>query len=98
MAWSHVLFREFAAGAEEELVHLLDEELLGFLGTGLEAVLVEEHLLALHPFAPGLGGDVLVDLLTEVGVEGGFVETFHFGFVLCAEDHVCHWGESSFSC
>jgi hypothetical protein len=92
MRWRDVFFGEFAAGAEEELVHLLDEELLGFFGPGLEAVLVEEHLLALDPFAPGFLGDVLVDLLAEVGVEGRFVEAFHFGFVFGAENHVRHCG------
>ena len=73
MGWGYVLFRQLAARAEEELVHLLDEELLCFAGPGLETVFVEQHFLALDPFSPGFFGDVFVDLLTEVGVERRFV-------------------------
>ena len=35
------------------------EELLGFLGPGLQAVLVEEYVLALDPLAPSLGETLL---------------------------------------
>jgi hypothetical protein len=82
------------AFAEKEAVHLLDEELLGFARPGLQTVLVEEHLLALDPFAPRLFRDVVVDLVAEVGVERGLVEAFHFGLVLAAEHHVWHLGGS----
>jgi len=86
----YVFLGQFAAGAEEELVHLLDEEFLGLAGPGLQAVLVQQHLLALDPLVPGLLRDVFVDLLAEIGVEGRLRQTFHLSFVLGAENHVCH--------
>src|SRR5665213_3426812 len=52
--------------AEEEFVHLLDQKLLRLACPGLQTVLIQQHLLALHPLAPGLFGDVFVDLLAEV--------------------------------
>jgi hypothetical protein len=86
----YIFLRKLAAAAEEEVIHLFDEELLGFAGPGLEAVLVEEHLLALHPLVPGFLADILVDFLSEVRVERWLVETLHFSFVSCAENHVRH--------
>ncbi len=83
----------FALG-EEEAVHLLDEEFLGFACPGLKAVFVEEHFLAFDPFAPGFFADVVVDFVAEVGVEGRLIEAFEFGFVLAAEHHVSHFGGS----
>src|SRR6266851_2059318 len=87
----YVFLGQGAAFAEEEVVHLLHEELLGFAGPGLEAVFIQKHLLALYPLAPGLFADVFEDLLAEIGVEGGFVQAFHLGFVLCAEHHMRHF-------
>uniref|UniRef100_E6QNC6 Uncharacterized protein n=1 Tax=mine drainage metagenome TaxID=410659 RepID=E6QNC6_9ZZZZ len=78
------------AVAEEELFHLFDEEGLRLWGPGLEAVFVEQHLLALDPLVPSLAGDAFVDFLTEFRVEGRFVEALHLLFVARAKDHMCH--------
>src|SRR5258708_6059164 len=51
--------------AEEEILHLFEQELLRFLSAQVEAVLVHDHLHVLHPHLPGLFGDVLVDALAE---------------------------------
>jgi len=42
------------AFAKEVLVHLLDEELLGFTVAEVEPVFVHDHLHAVHPHLPGL--------------------------------------------
>src|SRR5271157_4442683 len=78
--------------AEKELLHLLDQELLRLRGPGLETVLVEQHLLPVHPLGPGRLGDVLEDLLTELRVEGRFVQALHLLLVANAKYHVCHDG------
>ena len=72
----NVFLGDGAAFAEEELFHLIYKKLLGFLGPGLQAVFVQEHFLAFNPLAPGLLADVLIDFLTEIGVEGGLVQAF----------------------
>src|ERR1017187_2637406 len=72
--------------AKEETVHLLDEELLGFPGAEVQAVLVHEHLHAVHPHLPGFLGNVVVDLLPErMAVERHFVEALHFALELHTE-------------
>src|ERR1039458_5669024 len=74
-----VIRREGRAFAKEVLVHLLDEELLGFLVAEVEAVLVHDHLQAVYPHLPGFLGNVVVDLLPQrMAVEGHFIEAFHF--------------------
>jgi hypothetical protein len=71
MGGRHILLgqRTAFALAEEEAVHLLHQKILRLARPGLQAILVEQHLLPLHPLAPGLLGDVLVYLLAEAGVE-----------------------------
>ena len=54
------LLRQRRAFAKEELLHLLDQELLRLRGPGLQAVLVQQHLLPVHPLAPRRLRDVLV--------------------------------------
>src|SRR5690606_13465285 len=51
---------------EEEVLHLPRDELLCLLLPGHQPVLVEDHLLALLPHLPGLGGHVLIDALSEL--------------------------------
>src|ERR1039457_1787989 len=76
--------------AEEELLHLFDEEILCLRSPGLEAVFIEEHLLPLYPFGPSRLGNALVNLLTEFGVERRLVEAFHLFLVFYAKYHMCH--------
>src|SRR5579863_5254607 len=85
-----VLGGQGGAFAEKELLHLLHQELLRLRRPGLEAIFVEQHLLPLDPLAPGGFGDVLEDLLTELGVERGLVEALHLLFVANAKYGVCH--------
>jgi hypothetical protein len=81
---------EGGAGAEEEFLHLFNEEFLGLRGPGLEAVFVEQHFLALEPLLPAFAGDGVKDFCAEVGVEGRFVEAFHLLLVAAIHDHVRH--------
>jgi len=55
--------------AEEELFHLFDDDFLVLLAGGVEAIFVEQHLAMLHPLAPRLLRDVVVDFFSEVAVE-----------------------------
>src|SRR5581483_7367381 len=82
-----VLAGQRGSGAEEELLHLLDKELLRLGRPGLQTVLVQQHLLAFHPLVPRCFGDVLVDLLAKLGVEGWLVETLHLFLVANAKNH-----------
>src|SRR5271170_4039496 len=90
MAGWDVFLGQVGPFAEEVLGHLFDEELLRLRGPGLEAVFVEEHLLMLQPFGPGFSGDVLVNLLAKVAVEGRLFEAFHFLLITGAKDGMRH--------
>src|SRR5579863_5945343 len=65
----HILLGQRRTLAKEELFHLLHEELLGLWRPGLQAILVQQHLLAVHPLAPCSLRHVLKDLLAELRVE-----------------------------
>jgi hypothetical protein len=86
----HVLAGKRRSGAEEELLHLLHQELLRLRRPRLQAIFVQQHLLPLHPLAPRCLGDVLVNLLAELGIEGGLVQSLHLFLVAYAKNHVRH--------
>src|ERR1017187_7379023 len=91
-ARGHALLRQRAAFAlaEEEAVHLLHQKILCLPRPRLQPVLIQQHLLPLHPLAPRLLRHVLVDLLAEVGVERRFVQPLQLSLVLGAKNHVRH--------
>src|ERR1700729_800392 len=86
----NVVSRQRRPGAEEEILHLLHKELLRLRQPGLEAVPVQQHLLAAEPLVPWSLGHVLIDLLAKLRVEGRLVEGFHFLLVANAKNHVRH--------
>src|SRR5215469_2403928 len=90
----HVLARQCRSGTEEELLHLLHQELLRLRRPWLQPVLVQQHLLALHPLAPRGFRHVLVNLLPELRVERRLVQAFHLALVANAKNHVRHAAKS----
>src|SRR5215213_167195 len=62
----HEPWRQRRALAEEEVFHVLRDELLRFLLPRHQAVLVEDHLHSLLPHLPGVERDVLVDSLPQL--------------------------------
>lgn len=93
-----VFLREGRAFAEEELLHLLNEELLGLGSPRLKPVFVEEHFLVVDPLAPRRLGDILVDFLSEFRVERGLVEALHLLFVTNTKYCMRHFPAPSFHC
>ena len=67
----YIFLRQCGAFAEEILCHLLYKELLCLRRPGLETVFIEQHFLVLEPLAPGLLRNVVINLVTEVAIEGG---------------------------
>ena len=65
---------EGGAFPEEKLLHVLLHQFLRLLLPGHQPVLVEDHLHAILPELPGLGGHVLVDALPQLSRPGGAVE------------------------
>src|ERR1044071_4752234 len=61
--------------AEEEVFHVLGDQILRFLLPGHQPVLVEDHLHAILPELPRLRGDVLVDPLAELAGPWRCIET-----------------------
>src|SRR5688500_10431993 len=57
------------AGAEQELVGLLVQELLGLGVAHVQAVVVDEHGLLLEPLLPADVADAVLDALAQVVVE-----------------------------
>src|SRR5664279_1743027 len=80
----YVFLGLLATRTEEKLIHLFDEEALSFLGPGLQTVFVQQHLLVIHPLAPRLFGDVVVNLLAKIVIEGQLVEALHLLLILRA--------------
>src|SRR5262245_51968787 len=66
----HVPGRQRGAFAEEEVLHVLGDEILRFLLPGHEPVLVQDHLHALFPEFPRVLGHVFEDALTELARPG----------------------------
>src|SRR5579859_805270 len=79
--------RERGALAEEELFHVLRDELLRFFLPGHQAVLVEDHLHPILPELPRLRGDVVVHPLTELTGPRQRVEAGQLLLKFLTEDH-----------
>src|SRR5512137_933162 len=62
----HVIRRQLRALAEEELLRLLEEDLVGAGVSRGQPVLVHDHLEVLEPHLPGFLGDGVVDALAEI--------------------------------
>src|SRR5574341_1093113 len=67
--WRDVAGGQGGALAEEEIFHVLDDDLLRLFVGGVEAVLVEDHLAVLLPELAGLERNVVEDALAEGAVE-----------------------------
>ena len=76
------------AFAEEELLHLLHDDFLILLAGGVQAIFVEQHFAVLHPLAPRLLRDMVIDLFPQFAVEWRLGKTRQFLFQFCAEDFV----------
>src|SRR5215203_6674003 len=81
----HEPWRQRRALAEEEVFHVLRDELLRFLLPRHQAVLIEDHLHPLLPHLPGLEGDVLVDSLPQLTWPRRAVQSGEFLLELPAE-------------
>ena len=77
--------RQRRAFAEEEVLHVLRDQLLGLFLPGHQPVLVEDHLHALFPELPGLGRDVLEDPLAQLAGPGRCLQAGQFLLELHAE-------------
>jgi len=83
----HVAFGRFGAFAEQELFHLLLDELPVARVDRAQAVFIDQHGLVRHPFLPGLLGDGVEYSLAEfarVSLEG---QTRKFLFEEGTVDH-----------
>src|SRR4030095_7300781 len=78
--------RQRRAFTEEEVFHVLGDEVLRLFLPRHEAVLVEDHLHPILPELPGLGGDVLVDPVAEIARPRRRVEPGQGFLELDAED------------
>src|SRR5690349_16688209 len=84
--------------AEEELLHLLLDDLLGFPRGRAQTVFIDDHLQVLEPHVPGLLGDVLIDALSELAAPRRLVEPRQLFLELHTFHHVlCHKGASASS-
>src|SRR4051794_9228655 len=88
--WWNELFGKLRAGAEEILLHLLHQELLGFGLPGLEPVFIQQHLGVFSPHAPSLGADVFINFLSQFSIEGGLIEAGEFTAEFDALYHTRH--------
>ena len=86
----YVIRRKLRALAEEELLRLLEEDLVGLRVARGKAVLVQDHLEVLEPHLPGLLGDGVEDALTELVREGLERHARQFLPELLAVDRACH--------
>src|SRR5919206_2589027 len=62
------------AAAEEEGFHVVEEEALRVLVHEVEAVVVDDHVLAREPLLPALLADFRPDALPDLVREGGVAE------------------------
>jgi hypothetical protein len=83
-------FGQLRSRAKEILLHLLDQKLLRLGFPRLQAVFIQQHLGVLGPHLPGLSAHVFIDLLSQFGVERGFIQAGKFASKLCAFDHSRH--------
>src|SRR5215813_11764624 len=63
LRWWDVLFGQLRPGAEEILLHLLHQKLLGLGLPRLQAIFVQQHLGVFGPHPPGFGAYGLIDFL-----------------------------------
>src|SRR6266550_7202873 len=89
--WDVFLGRDRSV-AEEELLHVADNDFLVFAAGRVEAVLVKYHLAEFRPLVPGFLRHAVIDLLAEFGVKGRLVEAGQLLFQLYAKNFVRHIG------
>src|ERR1700722_6883864 len=78
------------AFSKEILLHLLHDRFLIFAAGRVQAIFVEQHFAELDPAIPRLLGNVVINFLAKIGVEGRFIEAGELLFQLHAENCVCH--------
>jgi hypothetical protein len=88
--WRNIFLWKLRALAEKILLHLLNQELLGFRPPGLQAVFIQEHFGVLGPHTPRFSADVVINLLSEWGIKGRFIQARQFPAKLCAFHHSGH--------
>ncbi len=88
MRWRNVLCGRRRAFAEEELLHLFHDYFLILLAGRIQTVFVEQHLAVLCPLAPGLLGNLVVNLLTQFRIERRLFQPRQFLFQFGAENFV----------
>src|SRR5260370_30623393 len=90
VARRNILLRQRSTFAKEKLVHLLHQKLLRLPRPRLQTILIQQHLLPLHPLAPRLLRNILVDLLPKVRIERRFLPPVHLSLESRAENHLLH--------
>src|SRR3954470_23043356 len=86
-----VVRRELRAFAEEELLHVMHDDLLRLLVRWVEAVFVDDHLGVLAPQPPRFLRDGLVDAVAQLAIERRLVEPGQLLAQLDAFHHaLCH--------
>src|SRR5687767_10319237 len=73
---SHVVSGLRGALTPEELLQLGHPDALPLLARDVQAVLVDQHLRVFEPLPPGGLGDGVEDLLSELTLERGLLQTF----------------------
>src|SRR5262249_41692482 len=81
---------ELRAFAEEELLCLVEQDLVGLLRAARQPVLVHDHLEVLQPHLPRILRNALVDALAELVVPGLELQARKFLPELCTIDHPRH--------
>ena len=88
LRWRNVFGGTRGSFAEEKLLHLLHDDFLILLARRVQAIFVQQYFAVFHPLAPRLLRDLLVDLFSQVAVEGRLGEPRQFLFQFCAENFV----------
>src|SRR5258707_10175981 len=87
--WDVFLGRDRSV-AEEELLHVANNDFLVFAAGGVEAVLVQHHLAEFGPLVPGFLRHAVIDFLAEFGIKRRLVEAGQLLFQLYAKNFVRH--------
>src|SRR3954468_19641397 len=82
--------RQGGSFAKEEVLHVLRDQLLRLFLPGHQAVLVQDHLHPLFPQLPGVGGNVVVDALSELARPRDGFETGRLALKFLAEHGTGH--------
>src|ERR1700676_3793723 len=88
----HILLGWSSAFAKEVLLHLFNDSLLILPASGIEAILVQQHLAELRPTSPRFLGGVIVNLLSEFRGERGLIQTWKFPLQLDTENFALSHG------